>query len=63
MVVQLVSKGVVEPTARRIVELLFLGARNRNSEEEVEQPGDSPVLLMHDGITQVNFCSCDSRRS
>ena len=39
----------------------FLGARNRTSEAEVEQRGDSPVLVMHDGVTQVNFCSCDSR--
>ena len=29
----------------------FLGARNRTSEAEVEQRGDSPVLVMHDGVT------------
>ena len=33
----------------------FLGARNRISEVEVEQRGDSPVLVMHDGVTKSNF--------
>ena len=30
----------------------FLGARNRINEAEVEQRGDSPVLVMHDGVTK-----------
>ena len=30
----------------------FLGARNRTSEAEMEQRGDSPVLVMHDGVTK-----------
>ena len=30
----------------------FLGARNRVSEAEVEQRGDSPVLVMHDGVAK-----------
>ena len=30
----------------------FFGARNRTSEAEVEQRGDSPVLVMHDGVTK-----------
>ena len=29
----------------------FLGARNCTTEAEVEQLGDSPVLVMHDGVT------------
>ena len=33
----------------------FLGARNRTSEAEVEQRGDSPVLVMHDGVTKSIF--------
>ena len=33
----------------------FLGARNRTSETEVEQRGDSPVLVMHDGVTKSIF--------
>ena len=33
----------------------FLGARNRISEVEVEQSGDSPVLVMHDGVTKSFF--------
>ena len=33
----------------------FLGARNRTSDAEVEQRGDSPVLVMHDGITKSIF--------
>ena len=33
----------------------FLGARNRISEAEVEQRGDSPVLVMHDGVTKSIF--------
>ena len=33
----------------------FLGARNRISESEVEQRGDSPVLVMHDGVTKSIF--------
>ena len=40
----------------------FLGARNRTSEAEVEQRGDSPVLVMHDGVTKSVFCSFDSRK-
>ena len=30
----------------------FVGARNRISETELEQRGDSPVLVMHDGVTK-----------
>ena len=37
----------------------FLGARNRINEAEAEQRGDSPVLVMHDGVTEVDFCSFD----
>ena len=33
----------------------FLGARNRTSEAQVEQRGDSPVLVMHDGVTKSIF--------
>ena len=33
----------------------FLGANNRISEAEVEQRGDSPVLVMHDGVTKSIF--------
>ena len=33
----------------------FLGARNRTTEAEVEQRGDSPVLVMHDGVTKSIF--------
>ena len=33
----------------------FFGARNRISEAEVEQRGDSPVLVMHDGVTKSMF--------
>ena len=33
-------------------EYCFLGARNRISEAEVEQRGDSPVLVKHDGVTK-----------
>ena len=33
----------------------FLGARNRISEAEVEQRGDSLVLVMHDGVTKSIF--------
>ena len=33
----------------------FLGARNRTSEAEVEQHGDSPVLVMHDGVSKSIF--------
>ena len=33
----------------------FLGARNRTSEADEEQPGDSPVLVMHDGVTESIF--------
>ena len=40
----------------------FLGARNRTSEADEEQPGDSPVLVMHDGVTESIFCSFDSRK-
>ena len=32
-----------------------LGARSRTSEVEVEQHGDSPVLVMHDGVTKSIF--------
>ena len=39
----------------RLVGLLLLGARNRISEAEVEQRGDSPVLVMHDGVTKSIF--------
>ena len=66
--VQLLSKVVVEPRdtkgkAARSLRMVrrsqlcrgitcFLGARNRISEAEVEQRGDSPVLVMHDGVTE-----------
>ena len=30
----------------------FFGARNRTTEAEVEQRGDSPVLVVHDGVTK-----------
>ena len=33
----------------------FLGARHRTSDAEVEQRGDSPVLVMHDGVTKSIF--------
>ena len=48
----------------------LFGARNRINEAEVEQHGDSPILLMHGGVTKsisahlipakgVDFTSCD----
>ena len=43
-------------------EKCFLRARNRSSEAEVEQRGDSPVLVMHDGVTKSIFCSLDSHK-
>ena len=33
----------------------FVGARNRTGEVEVEQRGDSSVLVMHDGVTKSIF--------
>ena len=33
----------------------FLGTKNRASEAEVEQRGDSPVLVMHDSVTKSIF--------
>ena len=33
----------------------FLGATNRTTEAEVERRGDSPVLVMHDGVTKSIF--------
>ena len=33
----------------------FFGARNRISDAEVEQRGDSPVSVMHDGVTKSMF--------
>ena len=83
--VQLVSKGVVERETPRVEgrkeledgskvpvvswDYCFLGARNRTIEAEVEQRGDSPVLMMHDGVTKsifahsiparVDFPSCE----
>ena len=33
----------------------FLGNKNRISEAEVEQRGDSPVLVLHDGVTKSFF--------
>ena len=33
----------------------FFGSRNRISEAEVEQRGDSPVLVKHDGVTKSIF--------
>ena len=33
----------------------FLGVRNGTSEAEVEHRGDSPVLVMHDGVTKSIF--------
>ena len=69
--VQLVSKGAVEPrdTKEKAAKELedgskvpvvswdhcFLGARKRTTEAEVEQRGDSPVLVMHDGVTKSIF--------
>ena len=81
--VQLVYKGEVQPreTKGRAAKSLrmaqrsqscrgitaFLGARNRINEVEVEQRGDSPVLVMHDGVIksifahseEVDFLSCE----
>ena len=37
----------------------FLGARNQKNEAEVEQRGDSPVLVMHNGPKGVDFPSCE----
>ena len=69
--VQLVSKGEVEPRdtkgeGRKELEdgskvpvvswdYCFLGGRNRFSEAEVEQRGDSPVMVMRDGVTKSIF--------
>ena len=36
-------------------EYCFREARNRISEAEVQQRGDSPVLVMHDGVTKSIF--------
>ena len=40
----------------------FFGARNRISEAEVGQGGDSPVLVILHGVTKSMFCSFDSRK-
>ena len=40
----------------------FFGARNRISEAEVEQRGDSPVLVMHDGVTKSIFAHLISEK-
>ena len=57
--VQLVSKGEVEPRDIKVPVVswdhCFLGARNRISEAEVEQRGDSPILVMQDGVTKSIF--------
>ena len=68
--VQLVSKGMVEPKDTRemaarsskmarksgcVVGLLVPWAKNRASEVEVEQRGDSLVLVMHDSVTKSIF--------
>ena len=77
---QLVFKGMVEPRdtkgeGRKELEhgskvpvvswnCCFLGARNRTSEAEVEQRGDSLVLVMHVGGTESIFAhSIPSKRS
>ena len=76
--VQLVFKGMVEPRdtkgeGRNELEdgsklpvvswdCCFLGARNRTTEAEVEQRGDSLVPVRHDGGTESIFCSFDSRK-
>ena len=39
----------------------FFETKNRISEAEVEQGGDSPVLEMHDGVTKSIFAQYDSR--
>ena len=51
-------QGVLEDGSKVPVVSLdycFLGARNQTSEAEVEQRGDSPVLVMHDGVTKSIF--------
>ena len=69
--VQLVAKGEVEPRdtkgeGRKELEdgskvpavswyYCFFGARNRTTEAEVEQRGNNPVLVMHDGVTKSIF--------
>ena len=64
--VHLVSKGVVEPRDTKVRAAKSLRmvrrsqsyrgiARNRISETKVEQRGDSPVLVMHDGVTKSIF--------
>ena len=60
--VQLVSKSEVEPrdTREKKVPVVswdycFLRARNRIGEAELEQRGDSPVLVVHDGVTKSIF--------
>ena len=40
----------------------FFGARNRISEAEVEQRGDSPVLVLHDGVTMSIFAHLIPRK-
>ena len=40
----------------------FLGARNRTSETEVEQRGDSPFMVMHDGVTGSIFAHLIPRK-
>ena len=68
---QPVSKGEVEPRDTReddrkeledgskipvvSCDYCFLGATNRVSEAEVEQRGESPVLVMYDGVTKSVF--------
>ena len=75
--VELVSKGVVEPrdtkgkAAKRLRMvrrsqsyrgiIVSLGARNRTSEAEVEQRGDSPGSGDAPWSDQINFCPFDSR--
>ena len=36
-------------------DLRFLGAKGRNNDVDIEQRGDSPVLVMHGGVTKSMF--------
>ena len=67
--VQHVCEGEVEPRDTRhkaagilrtvhpclVVGLLLLWGQESNQRGEVEQPGDGPVLVMHDGATKSIF--------
>ena len=37
-------------------------AKRKNNDVDIEQRGDSPVLVMHDGVTLINYRPLDSSK-